>query len=227
MTALIFDVDGTLAETEELHRRAFNEAFAAEGLGWHWDEYRYKDLLAVTGGKERMHHFIERETIALKEPAESLVPRLHAAKTALYARAVEAGALDLRDGILDLVTAAKAAGVRLAIATTTTRGNVEALLANTPLGAAASFEVMVCGDEVRAKKPAPDVYRRALELLALDASQALAVEDTANGLAAATAAGLRCVVVPSRYSRDEDFAGAELVLERLGAPQAVLRLLTA
>ena len=212
LSALIFDVDGTLAETEDVHRDAFNEAFAAAGLDWHWDRARYPELLAVTGGKERIAHFQQRAGLPQLQPAQ--IARLHADKTARYTARVRAGGLALRPGVRRLLCEAADAGVRLAIATTTTRANVEALLAAVaPLPA---FEVIAAGDEVAAKKPAPDVYQLALEELALSPAACVAFEDTINGLRSATGAGLRCLVTVSAYGGTGPFAQAAAVVDHLG-----------
>jgi HAD superfamily hydrolase (TIGR01509 family) len=221
--ALIFDVDGTLAETEELHRQAFNAAFAAYGLPWHWDQPAYRKLLDVAGGKERIAHFIasgaERGSDAVARVAE-----LHAAKTERYTALVGSGAVPLRPGVARLLAEARQAGVRLAIATTTSLPNVEALL-QAALGpdAMAQFEVIGAGDVVGAKKPAPDIYRYVLDRLALPAEACLAFEDSVNGLRAAAAAGLATVVTPGIYTEGDDFAGALAVLSDLGEPQAPYR----
>lgn len=218
LQAIIFDVDGTLAETErDGHRPAFNRAFAEAGLDWHWDEELYGELLAVTGGKERIHHYAARYAPAVAARADfaERVRALHAAKTRHYVALVEAGAVPLRPGIGALLAAARAAGLRLAIATTTSAENVDALLRAT-LGPAAPgwFEVIGAGDVVPAKKPAPDIYQWVLERLALPAAACIAVEDSRNGLRAALGAGLRCLVTPGEYSGDEDFSGAAAVLTR-------------
>ena len=192
LEALIFDVDGTLAETEEIHRAAFNAAFAAAGLGWHWDVPLYARLLDVTGGKERIRHYDSQNALSSAQ-----IAALHADKTARYVEFVRGGAISLRPGVAELLADAQAAGLRLAIATTTSRPNVDALLAAT-LGAN-PFEVIAAGDEVSAKKPAPDVYLLALARLGLPATACIAIEDTQNGLASASAAGLRTVITPSLY----------------------------
>lgn len=195
LEALIFDVDGTLAETEEVHRAAFNAAFAAAGLGWQWDAPLYARLLDVTGGKERIRHYAE--TAGLPIPSSAEIAALHADKTVRYVDLVRGGAIGLRPGIAQLLEDAASAGLQLAIATTTSRPNVDALLAAT-LGAD-PFAVIAAGDEVAVKKPAPDVYLMALARLGLDAAVCVAIEDTQNGLAAAGAAGLRTVITPSLY----------------------------
>jgi len=213
--ALIFDVDGTLAETEELHRRAFNHAFARHGLDWHWDRATYKDLLRVTGGKERMRAYHNRQWIAppLSDPD---IVELHRIKTAHYAELVETGCCPLRPGVAELLDAAKARGQRLAIATTTSHGNIDALLSQA-LGRrwAADFDAIVAGDDVRHKKPAPDVYLEILARLKLDAADCLAIEDSANGLIAASQANIPVLITRSMFFGDDDFGAARAVLDDL------------
>ncbi|RZU02343.1 HAD-IA family hydrolase [Rivibacter subsaxonicus] len=221
LKALIFDVDGTLAETEfDGHRVAFNEAFAAARLGWHWDLPTYRRLLAVTGGKERMLAWW-RELDPVGAEAGDVPARireLHFDKTARYAALVAAGRMQLRPGVERLLGEARAAGLRLAIATTTTFDNVEALLRHT-LGEEATgwFEVIGAGDAVAAKKPAPDIYRHVLARLGIDANEAIAFEDSGPGLASALAAGLACVVTPSLLAADAPFDERALaVIDHLG-----------
>ncbi|QQO32922.1 HAD family hydrolase [Bradyrhizobium diazoefficiens] len=213
--ALIFDVDGTLAETEELHRQAFNHAFARHGLDWHWDRAVYTELLRVTGGKERIRAFHTRHWAGpLLSDAD--IAELHRIKTAHYAELVETGCCALRPGVADLLTAAQARGQRLAIATTTSHGNIDALLSRA-LGTrwAADFDAIVAGDDVRHKKPAPDVYLEVLARLKLNASDCVAIEDSANGLIAASRADLPVLITRSLFFRDDDFSAARVVLDEL------------
>jgi len=213
--ALIFDVDGTLAETEELHRQAFNHAFARHGLDWHWDRATYKDLLRVTGGKERMRAYHARQWIAppLSDPD---IAELHRIKTLHYAELVETGCCPLRPGVAELLAAARARGQRLAIATTTSQGNIDALLSQA-LGQrwAGDFDAIVAGDDVRHKKPAPDVYLEILARLKLDAAACLAIEDSANGLIAASRANIPVLITRSMFFADDDFSAARAVLDDL------------
>ena len=216
--AIIFDVDGTLAETEETHRKAFNRAFQAAGLPWSWDQELYRELLAVTGGKERIRHFIDNYG-AEAVPAGDLDPfirALHAEKTNAYTQMVAGGELELRPGVRQLIAAAKQRGYRLALATTTTPANVDALLTSA-FGEDGHelFEVICAGDSVPTKKPAPDVYLRVLQELGLPAESCLAVEDSRNGLLSALAAGIRTIVTPCIYTQGENFDGAALVVEGL------------
>ncbi|QLH73462.1 HAD family hydrolase [Rhodopseudomonas palustris] len=221
-SALIFDVDGTLAETEELHRQAFNATFAAEQLPWHWDATLYRKLLDVTGGKERIAHFLKSEPDGAERAADR-IPELHRAKTDRYTALVVAGTA-LRPGVARLIREAKAAGVKLGIATTTSLPNVEALLESS-LGpdAMALFDAVGAGDVVPAKKPAPDIYLYVLDALKLPAADCVAFEDSTNGVRAARAAGLPTIVTPGLYTEGDDFPGALAVLSDLGEPDAPYR----
>ncbi len=214
--ALIFDVDGTLAETEELHRAAFNAAFGAAGLGWHWDVPLYARLLKVTGGKERITHYL---TTLPDPPAldAAAIAALHRDKTARYTALVDNGGLTLRPGVAALVEEALGAGLRVAVATTTSRPNVDALLART--FGQNPFDVIVAGDEVAAKKPAPDVYVEALRRLDLPADACVAIEDTEQGLKSAAGAGIACIITESVYGREGDFTGALAVVKDLEGVQ--------
>lgn len=212
--ALIFDVDGTLAETEEAHRQAFNESFAAAGLDWHWDRPIYRRLLAVTGGKERMAAW-RRE--AGYGPSDAALADLHRDKTARYADILRSGGLAARPGVLRLIEEARAAGMRIAVATTTSPGNVDALArALWQRPAAQVFDVVAAGDEVARKKPDPGVYRLALARLGLPPDAAVAFEDSRNGVLAARAAGLAVVAAPSIHTEGDDLSDADLVLPDLG-----------
>lgn len=219
LQALIFDVDGTLADTErDGHRIAFNAAFADAGMSWHWDAALYGELLAVTGGKERMRFYAERyDRDFLAQPdADARIKVLHAAKTVHYVRLVESGALPLRPGVARLIAEARAAGLRLAIATTTTPENVEVLLRASMAPEATSwFEVIGAGDVVPAKKPAPDIYTWVLERLNLPAAACLALEDSENGLKSSLAAGIPTLVTESEYTQGQNFSGALAIVPDL------------
>ena len=216
LRALILDVDGTLAETEEAHRRAFNDSFASAGLDWHWTISDYRHLLKTTGGKERMA--AHRATLGYG-PTDAEIAALHRRKTARYGEILAEGGIALRPGVADLITTARTRGLALAVATTTNRANVDALaMACWDQPAAEIFDVIAAGDDVAAKKPAPDVFLLALQRLALPPEQALAFEDSRNGLISAQSAGLRVVITPSLYTQDEDFTGADLIVPDLADP---------
>lgn len=224
--AIIFDVDGTLAETEEGHRKAFNEAFAHAGLPWHWDVALYDRLLAVAGGKERIRYFVDDFLAGYERPADfdGFVRRLHADKTRHYTTMVRNGQVPLRPGIQALIERAHRGGLALAVATTTAPDNVAALL-ETHLGAhwQTMFGALGCGDIVPQKKPAPDVYLWVLDKLGLRADECIALEDSAIGLRASRAAGLRTFITHNAYTERQDFTGAAAVLPDLADLDGFLR----
>jgi HAD superfamily hydrolase (TIGR01509 family) len=216
LRAVIFDVDGTLAETEEAHRRAFNETFPSFGLDWFWDRDLYGELLQVAGGKERMRYFAGTLGVASDALPDARLAQIHAAKTVRYTALVATGQCPLRTGVRAAMEAARQRRLRLAIATTTTRSNVDALLsANFGPEADGLFETIVAGDDVPRKKPAPDVYLEALSRLRLRGEECLAIEDTSVGLSAALAAAVTTWITPSLYSRRDCFPGAAIVLADL------------
>jgi HAD superfamily hydrolase (TIGR01509 family) len=222
LRALLFDVDGTLADTErDGHRVAFNAAFAEAGLDWRWSVALYGELLAVTGGKERIRYYLERYNTAFQAPGDLIefVAGLHTAKTRIYTRMLANGEIPLRPGVKRLLQEARAQGVRLAIATTTTPVNVLALLEHSLApDAVAWFDVIAAGDIVPAKKPAPDIYHYALKRLNLRPEECIAFEDSENGLKSALGAGVRTIVTVNDYTCDHDLTGAALVLDQLGEP---------
>ena len=230
LKALIFDVDGTLADTErDGHRLAFNAAFRELGLGWEWDVPLYGKLLEVAGGKERIRCYVERFRPDFSKPRDfdDLVMALHKAKTRYYVDLLGRGGIPLRRGVERLLNEARDAGIRLAIATTTAPENVTALLRHTLVGDPAEwFEVIAAGDIVPAKKPAPDVYLWALDKLKLDAADCLALEDSENGVRASVGAGLKTVVTVNDYTRDHVFPGMVAVLSDLGEPGRPFRMMS-
>jgi beta-phosphoglucomutase-like phosphatase (HAD superfamily) len=229
LEALIFDVDGTLADTErDGHRVAFNQAFIDAGLDWQWDVATYGKLLAVTGGKERMKFYVEQFRPDYQKPADfdDMVVALHAAKTEHYKALMQEARIPLRPGVERLLREAREDGLRLAIATTTTPANVSALLAST-LGQEGEswFEVIGAGDIVPAKKPAPDIYHYVLDQMRLDPLDCIAFEDSENGILSSRGANLQTVVTVNDYTRDHDFTGAAIVLDTLGEPDRPAKVL--
>lgn len=224
LKGLIFDVDGTLADNEQDgHRVAFNLAFADAGLDWFWDEQTYDRLLQVFGGKERIRYYIDDFLEGFDPPADldAFIRRIHHRKTKRYVELLQTGAIPLRPGVGRLIGEAHEAGLRLAIASTTTLENATTLLEQT-LGeqSAGWFDVFACGDIVANKKPAPDIYEYTLDQLGLSASECLVIEDTELGLASARAAGLTTLITVNRTTRGQDFTGAAIVLDSLGEPDA-------
>ncbi|NDG22729.1 MAG: HAD family hydrolase [Synechococcaceae bacterium WBB_10_009] len=224
--ALLWDVDGTLAETELLgHRRAFNRAFAEAGLPWRWDPPTYLQLLAISGGRERLRHFLT--DARGQPPAEAEVEALQASKTRHYTALVAAGELVLRPGVRRLMAEVAAAGLPQAIVTTSGRAAVQALLDGQLPQHAQWLPLWICGEDVARKKPHPQAYQLALQRLGCCAATALAIEDSANGVAAASAAGLPVLVTRSASSAAEPaeaFAAAAAELDGLGDAEAPVRV---
>ena len=221
---MIFDVDGTLADTErDGHRLAFNATFKEFGLDWHWDVALYGKLLEITGGKERMRHYVENFQPDYQKPVDfdDLIIQLHKAKTKHYTALLSEGGIPMRPGVKRLLNEAKEAGIRLAIATTTTPENVSALLEHSLEPNSESwFEVIGAGDIVPAKKPAPDIYHWVLEKMQLAPEACIAFEDSGKGIKASRGAGLKTLVTVNDYTRDHNFDNALAVLSDLGEPDA-------
>ncbi|MHB1110230.1 MAG: HAD-IA family hydrolase [Devosia sp.] len=216
--ALIFDVDGTLAETEELHRQSFNRAFAGAGLDIVWDQSLYRELLAVTGGKRRILHYFEQQGRPLDRSMVALAAGLHAAKNRYYAETLAKDGLELRPGVARLIADAHDNGQKVALATTTGRGNLVALLNAVATALPVDgFDAVVTGEDVSVLKPHPEAYLLALGKLSLRGAECLAFEDSEAGLRAAVGAGIRTVVTPSIYTRHQDFSAAIQVLPDLSS----------
>ncbi|MEE9374967.1 MAG: HAD-IA family hydrolase [Rhizobiaceae bacterium] len=218
LKAILFDVDGTLAETEEYHRNSFNDLFAEEGFDWVWSEDEYRQLLRVTGGKERMRHYIKgRIDLDINEFPEERLLSMHKRKSTLYRKGLENNPPQARPGVKRLVDNAIENGIILALATTTGRSNADALMLDLfPPSIFEKFETRICGEDVDLKKPDPEVYLKALQGVGVKPEEAIAFEDSSAGLKAAHAAGIRCVVTPAQYTNHHSFSGALAVLSHLG-----------
>jgi HAD superfamily hydrolase (TIGR01509 family) len=221
LQALIFDVDGTLAETEELHRRSFNETFRQFDLDWNWDERLYAKLLQTTGGKERMVRYVADYVPHQRDVLDNLA-ELHRVKTKRYLSLLQQGALALRPGVARLIHEARARGLKLAIATTSNPQNVKALLVGAFGDDSPNWFTIAAGDVAPKKKPSPDIYYQALEAMDVGPGNAVAFEDSSNGLQAALRAGLAVIATPSRFLADENLDGALSVVSDLGEPDKPL-----
>lgn len=222
LKALIFDVDGTLADTErDGHRVAFNKAFKEAGLDWEWSEALYGQLLAVTGGKERIRYYLDNFNTEFARPdaLDEFIAGLHKSKTRHYTEMLAEGAIPMRPGVKRLLNEARDAGLRLAISTTTTPENVSALLEHAlEKGSMDWFEVIAAGDIVPAKKPAPDIYTWALDMMGLKPEECIAFEDSRNGILSSLGAGLKTIITINGYTAADDFSGAAIVLDAMGEP---------
>jgi HAD superfamily hydrolase (TIGR01509 family) len=224
MKAIIFDCDGVLADTErDGHRVAFNEAFAKKGLSVEWSVELYGELLEVSGGKERMRHYFDSygwpPDVADKD---TFIKELHKLKTKYFIQIIESGQLPLRPGVARLIDEAIAANIALAICSTSHVRAVN-LVAEILLGSErkARFSTILAGDVVSKKKPDPEIYNLASERISLEPSECVVIEDSRNGLLAAKAAGMYCIVTTNGYTKDEDFTEADLVVSELGDPPNV------
>jgi len=221
MQALIFDCDGVLVDTErDGHRVAFNDAFAGAGLDISWDVDLYGRLLLIAGGKERMRHYFDSAgwPDAAGADKDGFLADMHKSKTQIFSDLIARGALPLRSGILRIVDEAIAAGVRLGVCTTSNPKSIDAVLDLMGPDRKSKFEFVLAGDIVSRKKPDPEIYDMAREKLALPAHECIVIEDSRNGLLAATGAGLPCFITTSTYTVDEDFSEAVGIAAELGDP---------
>jgi HAD superfamily hydrolase (TIGR01509 family) len=230
--ALIFDCDGVLADTErDGHRPAFNGTFAELGLPVRWSEEEYGVKLKIGGGKERMASLLTEEFVRANDlPADvdgqrDLLADWHRRKTARYKAMVHAGRLPARSGVARVVAEALDAGWLLAVASTSAEESVRAVLEHVVGDANAARFTVFAGDVVAAKKPDPAIYALALERLGIGPLDAIVIEDSRNGLLAAVAAGVRCVVTVSGYTAEDDMSEAVLVITSLGEPDDPSRVL--
>ena len=221
LKAIIFDMDGTLANTEDIHRQAFNAAFNEAKIALQWDRAEYKQLMSISGGRERLRQYLLKHYIKddQTESVLKLAERLHKRKSAIYRQKLIDGHVGFRPGIRRLIDEAISNKIRLAIATSSSTKNVETLL-KMALGDKALdlFSTIVTCDIVEEKKPSPAVYLYALDALGLDARNCIALEDSHNGNLAALTAGLRTVITTHLFTNDDDFSGAALVVNQLGEP---------
>ena len=226
LQGLIFDVDGTLANTErDGHRVAFNSAFQEAGLDWNWSVELYGKLLKVAGGKERVKYYIGQylTNFINDKDVNEFAAYIHKLKTKYYLQLLHDGKITMRPGTKRLIEEAREANVTLAIATTSALPNVIALLEKyLDLD---WFEVIAAGDIVPAKKPAPDIYKYALSKMQILASNSIVIEDSDNGLIAAKLAGLKTVVTVNNYTEKQDFKQADLVVSDLGEPDRPCQIL--
>jgi HAD superfamily hydrolase (TIGR01509 family) len=235
VTALLFDCDGVLADTERYgHLPAFNLMFDEFGVPAHWSEDEYAEKLKIGGGKERMASmfadpsFVKEAGIPADDAGrKELLAQWHKSKTGHFKQLVADGKIPPRSGIHRIINGALDAGWTVAVCSTSAEESVRAVLERAAGSDAAKQITFFCGDVVPAKKPAPDVYLLAVEKLGLDKTDTLVVEDSRNGLLAATAAGLPCLVTVNGYTRDEDMTEAVLVVSELGDPgEAPIEVLT-
>lgn len=222
LKAIIFDVDGTLANTEETHRQSFNTAFEEFGLKYHWSEQEYAGLLSISGGRERITAYLKTRKFknADEHSLREFASQLHQRKSEIYRNNLIAGHVGLRNGVLRLINEARQKNIKLGIATATSRANVETLLQHN-LGETGleQFDVVVTSDIVKDKKPSPAVYQFAIAEMGLTPESCIAIEDTSNGNKAARAAGLKTVITTHAFTIDNDFSGASLVINQLGEPE--------
>jgi HAD superfamily hydrolase (TIGR01509 family) len=219
LKAIIFDCDGVLVDTErDVHRVAFNRAFAAEGIDAEWSVELYGELLLVAGGKERMTHYFEHHGWPDHQygPHEALIAELHKKKTAIGAEMIAKGEASLRPGIARIVDEAIEAGVKLGVCTTSNAKFIDAVLDLLGPERKSKFDFVHAGDVVKKKKPDPEIYELAKQSLGLPTEQCIVIEDSRNGLLAATGAGLPTLVTTSTYTVDEDFREAAKVVPELG-----------
>jgi len=221
LKGIIFDVDGTIADTEEIHRQAFNQTFDEFNLNWHWSVDDYRKILHISGGKERFKKFLDEDKV-LKSKIEApkrFVRELHKRKSQLYRSILKHDDIQLRPGVIRLINEALDKGIQLAVATSSSMANLTTLFNKTlDIEPNELFNSIVTSDTVQDKKPSPAVYQCALAGLGLSADTCIAIEDTQNGNLAALAAGLQTVVTTHAYTIDNDFTGAAIVINHLGEP---------
>lgn len=228
LSTLLFDVDGTIAQTEEEHRNSFNTAFQKAGLNWFWSKSLYSKLLKITGGRERIEFYIDKFCPGFDFPTNksTFIAELHEIKTKNYQKKLKTGKIELRPGMKRLIQEARDNEIQLGIVTTTTPKNVTTLLQQSlDVNSLEWFDIIAAGDVVCNKKPAPDIYHYVIKNLNLNPNSCLAIEDTQNGLLSAHYAGIKTIVTVSQYSKNQDFSRAELVVNHLGEPNHPSRVI--
>jgi len=231
--ALLFDLDGTLVDTEELHRQAFNAAFLEFHLDWQWDVDLYMQLLTISGGVDRISRYVDLVDLPAGEKTHlrRLIPAIHREKSRNYGRLLASNTPRLRPGVESLIEQARAAGLKIGVAASSGSANVQSVLSATfARRSSPTFDSVVCADQVARRKPAPDIYELLLTLLGVRASVSVAFEDSAQGIASAQAAGLFVVAAPTRWTESQHLAAADLLLSDLsdleklsrGGPAAVV-----
>ena len=225
LEALIFDVDGTLVDTEELHRQAYNQTFLDFDFGWDWDADRYAELLTVSGGQARIARYLDQIDLppAEKTRLRRIIPAIHKKKTLLYGELIASNNVRARQGAVRLIEEARRADICVGLVASSASVNVDPLVSSA-LGhdLRKAVGAIVCAEVVARKKPAPDIYELLLTMLRVTAPASVAFEDSANGLLAAKAVGLYTVVTPSRWTMTQKFKGADILLSALGDPDTPL-----
>lgn len=227
LKGIIFDVDGTIADTEEIHRQAFNQTFEEFNINWHWSVEDYRDILHISGGKERFRKFLNEDIelkSTIKDP-ENFIHELHKRKSQIYRMLLEDDSIELRPGVIRLINEAQEKGIQLGVATSSSMANLNSLFYTTmDLEPCELFNSIVTSDTVQEKKPSPAAYECVLSGLSLKAKNCIAIEDTQNGNLAALAAGLKTIITTHAYTIDNDFNGASIVTNNLGEPDKAFSL---
>ena len=221
LSAVFFDVDGTIAETEELHRKSFNESFKEFNLDWFWDKPIYKELINIGGGKERIQHYMKRawpEMLEYKNLSK-YIDSIHKVKNEIYEDYVKEEKLTFRPGVKRLISELKENKIRIALVSSSSKTNIENLLLNgLQFKSIEFFDLIAHGDSTKNKKPSPEIYEWALEKLKLSAQSCIAIEDSPRGIDSAVSAKIKVIATPSELTIDENFEAADLVVSDLGEP---------
>ena len=219
LSAVFFDVDGTIAETEELHRRSFNESFKEFNLDWFWDKPIYKELINIGGGKERIEHYMKRawpEMLEYKNLTK-YIDSIHKVKNEIYEDYINESNLEFRSGVLRLIKELRKNKIRIALVSSSSEINVNNLLnKGLKIKPKDYFDIIAHGDRTKNKKPSPEIYEWTLEKLKLSSQSCIAIEDSPRGLESALAANIKVIVTPSDLTQDEKFEGADLIVSSLG-----------